>query len=96
MSFMMIHFTCNIAIYVVDTTLYSKYDQVSDLWEQLELASELESDLEIAGTSCSFLITIMQTFNFFCLTSLKSIWILKCKSLFLKEKRSWGDFSVLK
>ena len=92
----MIHFTCNIAIYVVDTTLYSKYDQVSDSWEQLELASELESDLEIAGTSCSFLITIMQTFNFFCLTSLKSIWILKCKSLFLKEKRSWGDLSVLK
>ena len=92
----MIHFTCNIAIYVVDTTLYSKYDQVSDSWEQLELASELESDLEIAGTSCSFLITVMQTLNFFCLTSLKSIWKLKCKSLFLKEKRSWGDFSVLK
>ena len=28
-----------------DTTLYSKCDQASDLWEQLELASELESDL---------------------------------------------------
>ena len=25
--------------------LYSKYDQSSDLWKQLELASELESDL---------------------------------------------------
>ena len=35
----------NIAIYADDTTLYSKYDQTSDLWEQLELASELESDL---------------------------------------------------
>ena len=34
----------NIAIYADDTTLYSKYDQVSDLWQQLELASELESD----------------------------------------------------
>ena len=36
---------CNIAIYAADTTLYSKYDQPSDLWQQLELASELESDL---------------------------------------------------
>ena len=36
---------CNIAIYADDTTLYSNYDHVSDLWQQLELASELESDL---------------------------------------------------
>ena len=36
---------CNIAIYANDTTLYSKCDQVSDLWQELELASELESDL---------------------------------------------------
>ena len=36
---------CNIAIYGDDTTLYSKCDQSSDLWQQLELASELESDL---------------------------------------------------
>ena len=28
-----------------DSTLYSKCDQVSDLWQELELASELESDL---------------------------------------------------
>ena len=36
---------CNIAIYADDTTLYSECDQASDLWQQLELASELESDL---------------------------------------------------
>ena len=36
---------CNIAIYADDTTLYSKCDQTSDLWQQLELASEIESDL---------------------------------------------------
>ena len=36
---------CNIAIYADDTTLYSKCDQASGLWQQLELASELESDL---------------------------------------------------
>ena len=36
---------CNIAIYADDTTLYSKCDQASDLWQQLELVSELESDI---------------------------------------------------
>ena len=28
------------------STLYSKCDQASELWQQLELASELESDLQ--------------------------------------------------
>ena len=37
---------CNIAIYADDTTLYYNCDQASDLWQQLELASELESDLQ--------------------------------------------------
>ena len=36
---------CKIAIYADDPTLYSKYDQASDLWQQLDLASGLESDL---------------------------------------------------
>ena len=36
---------CGIAICTDDTTLYSKCDQASDLWQQLELAAELESDL---------------------------------------------------
>ena len=35
---------CDIAIYA-DTTLYSKCDRASDPWQQLELSSELESDL---------------------------------------------------
>ena len=35
---------CNIVIYADDTTLCSKCDQASDLWQQLELDSELESD----------------------------------------------------
>ena len=38
--------TCDIAIYADDTTLYSKCDQTSDLWQRLELAPELESDLQ--------------------------------------------------
>ena len=37
---------CDIAIYANDTTLYSNCDRTSDLWQQLELASELESDLQ--------------------------------------------------
>ena len=37
---------CNIAICADDTTLYSDCDEVFDMWQQLELASELESDLQ--------------------------------------------------
>ena len=37
---------CNIATYADDATLYFKCDLTSDLWQQLELASELESDLQ--------------------------------------------------
>ena len=36
---------CGIGIYADDTTLYSGCDQASDLWRQLVLASEVESDL---------------------------------------------------
>ena len=36
---------CNIAIYADDATVCSKCDQASELWQQLESASELESDL---------------------------------------------------
>ena len=35
----------NIAIYADDTTLYSKCDQASDLWQKLKMAAKLESDL---------------------------------------------------
>ena len=37
---------CNIAIYADDATLYSKSDQAAELWQYLELASELESNLQ--------------------------------------------------
>ena len=35
----------NTAIYADDTTLYSKCDLASDLWQQLQLVSELELNL---------------------------------------------------
>ena len=37
---------CNIAIYADGTTLYCKCDHATDLWQQLDLSSELESDLQ--------------------------------------------------
>ena len=36
---------CDIVIYADNTTLYSKSDQASNLWQKLQLASELEPDL---------------------------------------------------
>ena len=60
---------CDIAIYADDTTLYSKCDQASDLWQQLELASELESDLQDTvdwGKKCSLLISMLGKLNWFC------------------------------
>ena len=36
---------CDSAIYVDNTSLYSRCDETSDLWQQLELASELKSSL---------------------------------------------------
>ena len=40
---------CDIAVYSDDTTLCCKCDQASDMWQQLELASELESGLGDIG-----------------------------------------------
>ena len=37
---------CDIAIYADDTTLYSKCDRASDLWQQLELASDLRDTVD--------------------------------------------------
>ena len=38
---------CNILLSMLDdTTLYSRCYHVSDLWQQLELVSELEADLQ--------------------------------------------------
>ena len=41
---------CDIFIYADDTSLFSKCDQASDLWQLLELASELGSDLQTLWT----------------------------------------------
>ena len=53
---------CDIVIYADDTTLYSKCDHASDLWQQLELAFELESDLRDSG----LLISMLGKLSWFC------------------------------
>ena len=61
---------CNIAIYADDTTLYSKCDWASDLWQQLELAFELESDLRDTGVRSSLLISMLGKLSWFRLMGL--------------------------
>ena len=56
---------CNIDIHADDTTLYSKCDQASDLWQQLDLASELKSDQRLmwTGAGSGLLISILEKLN---------------------------------
>ena len=63
---------CHIAIYADDTTLYSKCDQASDLWQQLKLGSELESDLrDTLGWGRKWLVdSMLEKLNWFHLTGL--------------------------
>ena len=72
---------CNIAIYADDTTLYSKCDQSSDLWQRLELASELESDLRDrgwgrTGAGIGLMISVLEKLNWFHLTGLITLVLL--------------------
>ena len=69
---------CNIAIYADDTTLYSKCDRTSDLWQQLELASKLESDLQDnwIGVRSGLLISMLEKLSWFRLTGLITMGLL--------------------
>ena len=88
---------CDIAIYAGNTTLCSKCDQASDLWQQLALASELEADLQ--GTvDWDLLISMLEKFNWFHLTSLTLILLMwKWMGLLLRKNhllRCWSWFSL--
>ena len=88
---------CNIAICADDATLYSKCEQASDLWQQLELASKLESNPQVnldwgkkwlvdfnAGKITLTLITLV-------------LLISKWMGLFLRKNhllRCWGRLSL--
>ena len=80
---------CNIAIYVDDITHYSKWDQTYDLWQQLELASKLESDLwNTVDWGKKLLISMLGKLSWFCLTGLITMVLLMWKwiGLFLRKK----------
>ena len=52
MTFLMMWSIILLIIYVDDTTLYSKCDRASDLWQQPEMAEELESGLQDTVDLC--------------------------------------------
>ena len=88
---------CNIAINADDTTLYCKCNQAPDLWQQLELVSELESDLRnSADWGRKWLVDFNAgKISWFHLTSLKTLVLLmgKWMCLFLRKNhllRCWG------
>ena len=88
---------CDIAIYAGDTTLCSKCDQASDLWQQLALASELEADLQDT-VDWDLLISMPEKLNWFHLTSLTLVLLMwKWMGLLLRKNhllRCWSWFSL--
>ena len=90
---------CDIAIYADDTTLYSKCDWASDMWQQLELSSELETHPRDWGRKWSVDFNAGKN-NWFCFTSLITQVLLmwKCIGLFLRKNhllRCWGWLYLL-
>ena len=89
-----------IVIYADDTTLYSNYDQASDLWQQLQLASELKFDLRGSvdwGRKRLIDFSTGKNVNWLCLTSLITLvpLIWKLNGLFFRKNhllRCWVDF----
>ena len=80
---------CDIAIYPDDTTFYSKSDQASNLWQQLELASEFEFEILWTGVGSGLLVSMLEKHNWFCLTSLITlVWLMrKWMGLFLRKNQ---------
>ena len=88
---------CDIAIYADDATLNSKCDQASDLWQQIELASVLESHLRdtVGWAQSGLLISLLGNLNWLCLTGLITLVLSmqKWMGLFLWKNhllRCWG------
>ena len=77
----------NIAIYADDIVLCSNFAQVSDLWQQLELASELQTDLRDTRAGIGLLISVLEKLNLFCMTGLKYLVLLLLKWVVLFSKK---------
>ena len=92
---------CNIVIYTDDTTLYYKCDQAPDLWKQLELAAELETDLwdTVDYETSGVLISMLKKLNWFRLTILTLVLLMwRWMGLFLRKNhllRCRGCLSLL-
>ena len=56
-------FICNIAIYADDNNLYYECAKESVLWQELELSSELKSDLQDTGVRSGLLISMPGKFS---------------------------------
>ena len=61
---------CNATIYTDNIYVYSLCNHASDLWQQLELVSELKSDLQGTRAGSGFLISIPEKLSLFEMTSL--------------------------
>ena len=85
------------AIYADGTTLYSKCNLRPYLWRQLELASELESDLLWTGAGKGLFISILEKINLFHLTSNADAIDVKMDGSVLKNHllRYWYCLSLL-
>ena len=69
---------CNIATYAYDATFYLKCDQVSDLWQQLEWAFDLNMIYETlkTGAGIDSLTSMLEKLSWFRLTSLITLVLL--------------------
>ena len=88
----------NIAIHGDHTTLYCKCDQASDMWQQLELAHERESDPEdTVGWSRKWLVDFnagkTQLFSFDWSNNFGAIDVKMYESV--SEEKSWDSFFPL-
>ena len=94
----------NIDIYANDTTLCSKLDQLFDVWQQLELTSQHESDLR---DTMDFLISMLEKLNWFHLTGENNTGVVhvkmdesvldeksyfKIQRLTFSSKLDWGSY----
>ena len=93
---------CDVALYADDATLYCKCNQASDLWQQLELASELNVIYETlwTGLRSGLLISLLGKLSWLFLTGLITMVLLMWKwmRLLLRKNhllRCWGWLSLL-
>ena len=72
-----------------DTSLYSKCDQASDLWQQLKLATDFKSDLQsTAEWSTNWLVDFPQLL-LFDRSNISGAIGVKTDRFFLKKKHIW-------